>query len=136
MTHPRLYDKFVNHGFHMAQRSDRYWAALSTDLIIEQVMMKALKGRKGLTHGRGINDRVRLVWVRSLHKCAGVHNALSHLTDMEVTDNQHVDLGKSRIDRDSKDLDWFNGMIQRFPNFLGCGTLLLLNIFRGPPGRY
>ena len=23
---------------------------------------------------------------------------------------------------------------QRFPNFLGCGTLLLLNIFRGPHG--
>jgi len=23
---------------------------------------------------------------------------------------------------------------QRFPNFLGCGPLLLLNIFRGPSG--
>src|SRR6218665_3713190 len=113
LTHPWLYDKFVNHGFHAVRRSDRYWAALSTDLIIEQVMMKAIKGRGGLTHGRGMNDSVCLLWVRSLHKCAGVRNALSHLTDMEVTDNQHVDLGKSRVDRDFKDLvsilDWFNG---------------------------
>ena len=27
-----------------------------------------------------------------------------------------------------------NSLGQRFPNFLGCGPLLLLNIFRGPPG--
>jgi len=27
-----------------------------------------------------------------------------------------------------------HALLQRFPNFLDCGPLLLLNIFRGPPG--
>jgi len=31
-------------------------------------------------------------------------------------------------------MGWTEGLRQRFPNFLGCGPLLLLNIFRGPPG--
>ena len=30
--------------------------------------------------------------------------------------------------------DSYHSITQRFPNFLGCGPLLLLNIFRGTPG--
>ena len=111
-THPWLHDQFMTHGHHSVRRSDRYWAALSTDLIIKQVMMKAIKGRGGLTHGRGMTESVRLLWIRSMHKCASVRNALSFLTDPELTttDNLHADLGKSRMDRDCKDLslmlDW------------------------------
>jgi len=75
-------------------------------------MMKSLKGRGGLTHGRGMTESVRLLWVRSLHKCASVHSAVSILTDTDNTiDTQHVELGKSRVARDLKDLEtlleWF-----------------------------
>ena len=36
-------------------RSDRYWAGFSTDLVIEQVLMRSIKTTGGLTRGRGIN---------------------------------------------------------------------------------
>jgi len=64
-THPWLNDKFVNQSFHTVRRSNRYWAALLTDRLIEHIMMKALKGRGGLTHGRGITESVRLLWVHT-----------------------------------------------------------------------
>ena len=51
--------QFTHHGSHSVRRSDRYWADLSTDLAIEQVLMHSLKSRGGLTHGRdfhGMSD--------------------------------------------------------------------------------
>ena len=36
-------------GLHTMRKSDRYWAGLSTDLVIEQDMMAAVKGKGGLT---------------------------------------------------------------------------------------
>ena len=38
-SNPTVYDMFLN-GFHVIRRSDRYWAGLSSDLIIEQVLMR------------------------------------------------------------------------------------------------
>ena len=36
------------------RRFDRYWVALPPNLVIEQVLMAALKNcRSGITHGRG-----------------------------------------------------------------------------------
>jgi hypothetical protein len=111
-THPWLHNKFAN-GYHAVRRSDRLWGALSTDLLIEQVMMKALKSRGGLTHGRGMTESVRLLWVRSMHKCASIHNAISLLTGAEhnSSDYKHVDLSDARSVRDYEDtlliLGWF-----------------------------
>ena len=39
-------------GLHVVRRSDRYWAGLSSDLVIEQVLMRSLKTTAGLTRGR------------------------------------------------------------------------------------
>ena len=54
--HPWLYHCFIEQGFHAVRRSSRYWAGLWTDLIIEQVMMRSIKGRGGLTRGRGMTE--------------------------------------------------------------------------------
>jgi hypothetical protein len=51
-THPCLHQQFKA-GMHTIRKSNRFWAGLSCDLIIEQDMMAALKGKGGLTHGRG-----------------------------------------------------------------------------------
>ena len=56
--YPWLYQHFMAGRFHAVRRSDRFWAGLSTDLVIEQVMMRALKSRGGLTHGRGMTESV------------------------------------------------------------------------------
>ena len=104
-THPWLYSMFSQNGYHTVRRSDRTWAGLSTDLVIEQVMMKSLKSRGGLTHGRGVTESVRLQWVHSMHKCADVYTAIMTLTGLADAENTaHVELGKSRSSRDAQDL--------------------------------
>ena len=42
VEHPAVYKAFAS-GYHVVRRRDRYWAGLSTDLIIEQVLMRSLK---------------------------------------------------------------------------------------------
>ena len=49
--YPWVYTCFTNHGLLTIRRSDRFWAGLLKDLIIEQVMMRSLKSRGGLTRG-------------------------------------------------------------------------------------
>ena len=50
--HPEVYKHFLN-GHHVVRRSDRLWAGISTDLAIEQCLMRAVKTRGGLVRGRG-----------------------------------------------------------------------------------
>lgn len=59
-THPQVNRSFLN-GLHVVRRSDRFWAGLSTDLIIEQVLMCNVKTTGGLTRGRGMSETQRLV---------------------------------------------------------------------------
>ena len=40
-------------GFHVVRRSNRSWAGLSTDFVMQQVLMGSLKTSGGVTRGRG-----------------------------------------------------------------------------------
>ena len=104
VTHPWLYNMFTDKRFHTIRRSDRFWAGLSTDLVIEQTMMKSIKGRSGLTRGRGMEENVRLQWVHSMHQCASIHLALASMTGVESSNPKHVDVGLARAERDRQDL--------------------------------
>ena len=68
-THPWVYTNFAEHGYHTVRQSDRYWTGLWTDLIIEQVLMRALKTSGGLTRGRWFTESVRSLWVNTMHRC-------------------------------------------------------------------
>jgi len=92
-SHPWLYEQFTCYGFHSIRRTDRFWGGLSADLVIEQTMMKSVKGRSGLTHGRGMDESVRLLWVLSMHQCASVHLAVRSLAGLEASSERHVELG-------------------------------------------
>ncbi len=46
-TNPGVYEQFKE-GLHVVRRSDRHWAGLSSDLIIEQVLMRSMKTSGGL----------------------------------------------------------------------------------------
>ena len=112
-TYPWLYALFSEQGYHTVRRSDKYWAGLWTDLIIEQCLMRSLKSRGGISRGRGITESVRQIWVHSMHRSAGVHNAMCNLTgNAHRTSEQHIELGKSRIKRDYSDFQklksWFD----------------------------
>ena len=72
-----------------------------------------MKSRGGITRGRGITESVLVMWVSSMHRCAGIHNAMGNLTgQLHRTSEQHIDLGTSRIKRDNSDLkkliEWFD----------------------------
>ena len=75
--------------------------------------MRAIKSRGGLTHGPGMTESVRLLWVGSMHKCGTICNAVEQLLNLEqhIDNSQHADLGKSRMQRDLADLNkiiyWF-----------------------------
>ena len=61
-THPEVYAAFKK-GLHPVRRSDREWAGLSTDLVIEQELMRSLKTSGGLTRGSRMSESQRAIWV-------------------------------------------------------------------------
>lgn len=104
-TNPVVYDHFVN-GFHAVRRSDRFWAGLSADLVIEQVLMRSLKTTGGLTRGRGMTETQRIVWSLASPVCAEVNEAMQTLTSLEYsTSEQHKDLSVARQKRDEGDVN-------------------------------
>ena len=101
--HPDVYRKFEA-GFHVVRRSNRLWAGLSTDLVIEQVLMRSLKTSGGLTRGRGMTERQRVIWLLSMPACAEMNRAMLDLTGVSYsTGEQNKDMTKSRQARDMKD---------------------------------
>ena len=53
--HPDIHESFMR-GMHVVRRADRFWAGLSTDLIIEQVLMGSLRASGGLTRDTGFKE--------------------------------------------------------------------------------
>ena len=82
-THPWLYQRFAVESLFVVRRSERFWAALWPDLFIEQIMMRVLKSRGGLTRGSGFRESVRILWIYSMHATASYHNAFSYLTQTQ-----------------------------------------------------
>ena len=72
------------------RRSERLWAGLWTDIVIEQVLMRSLKSRGDLTRGKGMTESVRQQWVYNMHACAAIHDAMTSLTGKHhTTSHQH-----------------------------------------------
>ena len=82
--HPDVY-AFFRTGYHVICRSDRYWAGLSSDLVIEQVLMISMKATGGLTRSRGMTESQRTRWLLSMPACAEVNSAMQELTETTST---------------------------------------------------
>ena len=103
-THPTVFEHFKK-GMHPIRRSDRKWAGLSTDLVIEQELMRSLKTTGGLTRGSRMTENQRNIWVISRPSCAQVNNTMQNLTRIFHKSSEQIkDISNSRIERDSKDL--------------------------------
>ena len=110
--HPDVYD-FVSSGYHVIRRSDRYWAGLSADLVIEQVLMRSMKTTGGLTRGRGMAESQRNQWLLSMPACAEVNSAMQDLTDTYfATSEQHKDVTQARQNKDEADKKTLLGFLQ------------------------
>ena len=101
--HPDVLKDFEN-GLHVIRGSNRYWGGLSTDLVIEQVLMRSVKSQGGLTRGQGMSESQWLVRLLSMPSCAQVNIPMQTLTGVHYeTSYQHKDMGKSRMQRDKTD---------------------------------
>ena len=103
-TNPEAHRRFMD-GFFFVRRSERYWAALSPDLVIEQALMAALKNcRSGITHGRGTDEAQILTWLYSRPAFAQLKTELGQLFKH---DSKFIikELTESRIKEDTKDIE-------------------------------
>ena len=101
--HPVVYQKLVD-GFHVVWRSERKWARLTTDLGLEQVLMKSMKMSGGLTRGWGMTEQQRLIWLLSMQVCAEMNSAMLGLTVVSYnTGEQNKEISESRKNLEMKD---------------------------------
>ena len=132
--HPWLYDQYCKSGYHCIRRSDRFWAGLWPDLVIEQCMMRAIKSSGGLTRGRGMTESTRNLWVGTLHECASIHESMAKLTKHRFeSSQQHCESGEARRKRDGKDVEALKDQLKQHNPF-DCQDSRLQCIFTGVAG--
>ena len=102
-TNPEVYEAFVRRH-HVSRRSDQFWAGLSTDLVIEQAVMRSVKTTGGLTRGRGMGETQRTSWLLSMPACAEMNAATQDFMQINYkTSEQHKEMSIARLKRDEKD---------------------------------
>ena len=99
---PLIYEEFMK-GNHTVRRTAKNWAGLSTDLGIEQILMKSLKGRGGVI-GKGLSENVTRTWTKTMHRCAEISEAVETLIGKTFSDC-HQETLPGRVERDSCDLE-------------------------------
>ena len=91
--HPYVHQRFGD-GLHVIRRSDRLWAGLSSDLIIEPVLMRS---SGGLTRGRGMAEQQRMLCLLPMPARAQVNQTMKELTGANYnTGEQNKDMSKSK----------------------------------------
>ena len=96
---PHVHTHFMK-GYHSIRRSDRYWSGLSSDLVIEQVLMRSIKSVGGLTRGRGISESQRALWILSRPACSEINSTMQELIgNMYTLSDQHKDYSESHKKR-------------------------------------
>ena len=90
-----LYEQYRKSGYHCIRRTDRYWAELWLNLVIEQCVMRPIKSNRDLTRGRGMSETTRNLWVGTLHECGAIHESMSKLTKhCFESSEQHCEFGE------------------------------------------
>lgn len=95
------YANYTTSGYWTIRRSDRFWAGNFTDQTIEQVLMRMLKTRGGLKHGRGITSGTQSKMVHIIPRTVPVCESLEDFCGIHSqTSDQHTDLRASTTARD------------------------------------
>ena len=106
-THSDVHRQFTK-GMHVVRRSNRFWAGLSPDLVIEQ-MLRSLKTSGGFPRGRSMTETQLPVWVC----CAEVNIAMQQLTSVTYeTNEQHVDISQARQTMGTADSEKLTSFIE------------------------
>ena len=129
-SQPLMYSKFLE-GNHTVRRSDRLWAGLSMDLVIEQTIMRSIKCRGGLTRGRGFHESVRITWLSTLTHCASIRTALSQFVGLNTTSCEHPETGASRAQRDYQDCKKVKAFLEVYSPFNFVDETRLVSLCSG-----
>uniref|UniRef100_A0A1B6EQB8 Uncharacterized protein n=1 Tax=Cuerna arida TaxID=1464854 RepID=A0A1B6EQB8_9HEMI len=109
---PDEYEKFTSQGFFTIRRTDKFWSGTWTDMTIEQSLMKLMKSRGGVTHGRGVSESVLAMWTLGMVATQNICEEVERFCNVSfTTSEQHVELRTSRINRDNRNVNklvsWF-----------------------------
>ena len=69
-------NKQFEDGYHAVRCSNRFWAGLWSDFIIEQTLMQSIKCTGGLTRGRSFEENFRNLCVVSISYGTAVHESI------------------------------------------------------------
>ncbi|XP_052233279.1 uncharacterized protein LOC127846144 [Dreissena polymorpha] len=87
-------------------RSNQCWAGLSSDLVIEQTLMRSLKSAGGLTRSSGMTEEMQNLWTLSEPVTSAYNSVMQEFTDLVYTTSpQHKESTEARIKRDASDLE-------------------------------
>ncbi|GBN93116.1 hypothetical protein AVEN_72879-1 [Araneus ventricosus] len=108
---PSVFRRFIQ-GFLNVRRSATFSCGTSTDMIIEQSLMKSMQIEGCISRGRSTQESVISKWVYSMHATNIVCEGLEDLANVKMdTTDKHVDASDSRVKRDTEDikklLEWF-----------------------------
>ncbi|GBO00184.1 hypothetical protein AVEN_172956-1 [Araneus ventricosus] len=108
---PSVFRRFIQ-GFLTVRRSAKFSCRTSTDMIIEQSLMKSMQRDGGISRGRSTQESVISKWVYSMHPMNTVYEGLEDVANVKMdTTDKHVDASDSRVKRDTEDikklLEWF-----------------------------
>lgn len=86
---------------------------ISSDLALEQALIRSIKTTGGITRGREISESQRALWILSMPDCAEVNNAMMPFTGTILcSSDQHKENDVSRQKRESKDTMIFASILE------------------------
>ncbi|KAJ8669139.1 hypothetical protein QAD02_000398 [Eretmocerus hayati] len=101
---PEEYKKFVELRFFTIRRSHKFWCGSWVDFVIEQMLMKNLKGRGGVIE-RGMRESTLSKWSGTQVATSVILNGLESFAGTSyASSEQHVEMRDSRKKRDAADL--------------------------------
>lgn len=119
---PHQYVKYTSGGYWTIRRSHRFWSGGFTDQTIEQVLMRMLKTRGGLAHGRGINTGTQAKMVYALPQTVPVCQSLEDFCGVHSqTTDQHCDLRDATTARDGRHFLAFKNYLSQHSPFSYIG---------------
>lgn len=112
-----VFQKFMR-GYHVIRRNDMFWAGLGCDLVIEQTLMRSLKGTGGLTGGSGMSEHQRAIWTMSSPVSSSYNHAMQDFCGMQyTTSKQHKKATTARIIRDKDYLTKLASVLELYTPF-------------------
>lgn len=99
------FDQFMNHRSFTIRRSDKIWCGIWEDMTIELVLMRTVKTKGGLTHGRGMSKNVILCWMSGMPASCNVTDAIESFSGVfSEPSDQHAQLRESHQIREKRDV--------------------------------